>query len=222
MLLLLLWPSRDLFDTLWRIRQNRYWYPGMRCWFIADTRPDIPNAHIPRSHFAITRKVHQVCGIGCEEYRNQRGTNGESHLRFPINTKPAHALGVEIRTCLSHHQEAVFILAYTLSWHPSKFLTGAQNMCEEKDFQRRRYFNTCKMSWYQNSVPLASQKSTTPFFHAGSIITSSSFWYKPYAEWNENLVDKIGARGDPLASVFTAKMPSLKNSSIWTFSTCAE
>jgi len=107
------------------------------------------------------------------------GTNVELTGRvicdFPINTKPAHALGVEICTCLSHHQEAVFISIYTLSWRPSKFLTGAQNIYEEKDFQRRRYFNTCKMSQYQNSVPLASHKSTTPFFHAGSITMSSSF-----------------------------------------------
>jgi len=147
----------------------------MRCRFIADTRPDIPNAHIQRPHFAITKKVRQVCSIGCEEYWNQCGTNGESHLRFPINTKPAHALGVEIRTCLSHYQEAVFILVYTLSWRTSKFLTGAQNICEENDFRCRRYFNTCKMSRYQNSVPLASWKSTTPFFYAGSIIISSSF-----------------------------------------------
>ena len=147
----------------------------MRCQFIADTRPDIPNTHIQRPHFTITRKVCQVCSIGCEEYRNQRGTNGESHLRFSINTKLAYALGVEICTCLFHHQEVVFISVYTLSWHPSKFLTKAQNIYEEKDFWHRRYFNTCKMSRYQNSVPLAGQKSTTLFFHVGSIIISSSF-----------------------------------------------
>jgi len=147
----------------------------MRCQFIADTRPDIPNAYIQRPHVAITRKVHQVYSIGCEEYQNQHGTNGESHLRFPINTKPAHTLGVEMRACLSHHQEAVFISAYTLSWHSSTFLTGGQNIYEEKDFQRRRYFNTCKMSRYQNSVLLASRESTTTFFHARSIIISSSF-----------------------------------------------
>jgi len=47
---------------------------------MTDTRVDIPNAHVQRPYFTITRKVHQVCGIRGEEYWDQRGTNGESHL----------------------------------------------------------------------------------------------------------------------------------------------
>ena len=96
MLLLLLWLSRDLFDAFGSIQQNRYGYPGMRCWFIVDTRLDIPNAHVQRPYFTITRKVRQVYGIGGEEYWDQRGTNGESHLWFSVNTKPAYIFGVEV------------------------------------------------------------------------------------------------------------------------------
>ena len=149
MLLLLLWLFRDLFDRLGSIQQNRYWYPGMRCWFIVDTRLDIPNAYVQRLYFTITRKVRQVYGIRGEEYWDQCGTNRQSHLWFSINAKPAYIFEVEVIPVYSTTTKQ-----YSSAYIPSHAVCQSLSL-EPKTYAEQRIFDT------EGTLRLAKCTSTT-------------------------------------------------------------
>ena len=107
----------------------------MRYWVIADTRLDIPNAHVQRPYFTITRKVHQVCGIRGKEYRDQRRINRESYLWFCINTKPAYIFGVQVIPVYSTTMKQ-----YSFPYTPSPTVRQSFSL-EPKTYADQRIFD---------------------------------------------------------------------------------